>query len=98
MSVLTTNALDEDRFVHRARHKGVPITMLYVDSEDVSSRGLLFADPTTRRAHAFCFASSLQPIPTESPDKAALARVDQKLLNRVQRVSRVSALLLRRTR
>ncbi|KAL7410366.1 RNA polymerase III transcription factor IIIC subunit-domain-containing protein [Mrakia frigida] len=60
MSTLASNALDEDRFVHRARQKGIPITMFYVDSEE--------------------------PVPSESPNKAALAKVDQKLLQRVQRL------------
>lgn len=86
MSTLASNALDEDRFVHRARQKGIPITMFYVDSEEVSGRGRVPEIRGRDELTSFCLHFFLQPVPSESPNKAALAKVDQKLLQRVQRV------------
>lgn len=42
--MLTTNALDEDRYVLKNKNKGIPMTIYPVDGTDVSRRRLSLHD------------------------------------------------------
>jgi hypothetical protein len=89
MQVLTTNALDEDRYVYKNKNKGTHLLVHPLDSTEVSlpaekseldyARSLILLGLS---------ALLLQPVPSGSPDRAAMAKVDQKLLAKVKQVSR----------
>ena len=46
MEVLTTNALDEDRYVYKNKNRGAHLTVYMVDSTDVSRPLLLYPTST----------------------------------------------------